>query len=304
MVRIVNLDEDECKEKTPCLRGSEPGSLEANDRPNPNYTLPLSATLSCYPIVTLLACYLDLNTLNNLSCTCRQFRANLLQFRKLLIEHTLRCENEKADPALRLGNGLNASLTQWRTYARTGENIGRISSGKVGACARDLVGSCRRCSRIVCRNCVIKHPTASVLRDRVRRLCRCCMKSELDHHTVLLQRIEQEGGVVFKDVTRSPCSCDESVWLCQPCGQGLRTADTTYLRGWQWRTRYSECGGIGAGLGEGNEGVECGRDAGCLDAREVERETECDAKELAALESELEKAEVEGRIRARSSYTM
>ena len=286
MVRIVSLDEDECEE-TPYLRGNEVGSIGDDKRANPNYALPLSATLSCYPIVSLLAGYLDLTTLNNLSCTCRQSRANLLQFRKLLIEQSLRCENEKANPALRLGNGLNASLEQWRNYARNGEKIGRISSGRVGACARDMVGECRSCGHIVCRNCVIKHPPVSVLKNRFRRLCRRCMKSELNHHIVVPQRVEQEGDVVFHEVSRSPCTCDESVWICQPCGQGLRTADTTYLRGWQWRTRYSECGGIGAGLGEGNEGVECGRDTDCLDASEVERETECDAEELATLESEL-----------------
>lgn len=92
-----------------------------------------------------------MNTLHELSRTCRQFRANLLQYRKLLIEQTLRCENERANPALRLGNALNASVQQWTTYARTGEKIDRISSGKVGACARDMVGECRRCGTMVCR---------------------------------------------------------------------------------------------------------------------------------------------------------
>lgn len=61
------------------------------------------------------------------------------------------------------------------------------------------------------------------------------------------------------------------------------------------------CGGIGAGLGEGNEGVECGRHGDCLDARVVEREIECDFDELAAWEAELEK--IGGRERAGSSYT-
>ena len=70
-----------------------------------------------------------------------------------------------------------------------------------------------------------------------------------------------------------------------------------------WRTRYSACGGIGAGLGEGNEGVECGRDKDCLDAKEVEKEIECDADELAALEAEIDKAIIDGRQWAGSSYT-
>ncbi|KAK3714477.1 hypothetical protein LTR37_007783 [Vermiconidia calcicola] len=60
---------------------------------------------------------------------------------------------------------------------------------------------------------------------------------------------------------------------------------------------------MGAGLGEGNEGVECGRGGDCLNAREVERELECDADELAAFEAEMEKAETEGRRCFGSSYT-
>jgi hypothetical protein len=89
------------------------------------------------------------------------------------------------------------------------------------------------------------------------------------------------------------------VWICQPCGQQLRTADTTYDRGWAWRGHYSACGGYGAGLGEGNEGVECGRGKGCQAAQETFQEIECKASELAALQCE---AESEGRQWAGSSY--
>jgi len=56
-------------------------------------------------------------------------------------------------------------------------------------------------------------------------------------------------------------------------------------------------------LGEGNEGVECGRGSDCLAAREVYKEIECDADELAALEAEMAKAEAEGRHWKGSSYT-
>jgi hypothetical protein len=83
----------------------------------------------------------------------------------------------------------------------------------------------------------------------------------------------------------------------------LRTSDTTYLRGWVWRTRYSACGGIGAGLGEGNEGVECGRGGECLETRTVEKELECDSDDIAALEAEMEKTGVDGRSWAGSSYS-
>ena len=71
------------------------------------------------------------------------------------------------------------------------------------------------------------------------------------------------------------------------------------MRGWAWRTRYSACGGIGAGLGEGNEGVECGRGGTCLAARIVEKEIECDAETLAVIDA---KADGVGEW-AGSSYT-
>ena len=103
--------------------------------------------------------------------------------------------------------------------------------------------------------------------------------------------------------TRSPCVCEGGVWICQPCGQSLRALNTTYMMGWVWRNRYSTSGGLGAGLGEGNEGVECGRGSDCLAAKEVFKEIECDADELAALEVEMTKAEIEGRQWKGSSYT-
>ena len=76
------------------------------------------------------------------------------------------------------------------------------------------------------------------------------------------------------------------------------------MRGWAWRTRYSACGGLGAGLGEGNEGVECGRGSLCLEAREVEQEIECDAEDLALLEDEMSSAEMDGHHWRGSSYTI
>lgn len=85
----------------------------------------------------------------------------------------------------------------------------------------------------------------------------------------------------------------------------MRSADTTYLRGWTWRTRYSTyLGGLGTGIGEGSEGVECGKGQCCLAAKEVEKEIDCDAEELANMKREIEKAESEGRHRGGTSYLM
>ncbi|KAI9858447.1 MAG: hypothetical protein M1824_004314 [Vezdaea acicularis] len=49
-----------------------------------------------------------------------------------------------------------------------------------------------------------------------------------------------------------------------------------YLRVWRWRTRYANLGGLGTGIGEGNEGVKCGLGAQCIAATEVEVEVDID----------------------------
>jgi hypothetical protein len=80
---------------------------------------------------------------------------------------------------------------------------------------------------------------------------------------------------------RAVCTCpSEGVWLCQPCGRTLGSADTEYESIWRWRTRYlPSLGGLGVGIGEGNRGVPCGRGGECIAAREVEQETDCDAED-------------------------
>lgn len=102
-------------------------------------------------ITIQLARNLDLNSLHELSRTCRQFRASLLEFKVNLIDQALRCENEQTSQALRLGHALQASHDMWTAYGRDGGKVGRITSGKVGSCARDLVGECRACGKVVCR---------------------------------------------------------------------------------------------------------------------------------------------------------
>ena len=71
------------------------------------------------------------------------------------------------------------------------------------------------------------------------------------------------------------------MFLCQSCGYGLTSADTTYKRVWTWRTRYSTyLGGLGTGIGEGNEGVQCGRGTQCLAAEDKEVEIDCGSKDF------------------------
>jgi hypothetical protein len=137
------------------------------------------------------------------------------------------------------------------------------------------------------QNCTIKPPRQTALQARHRRLCRTCSKAPLQLLMNPQTASSTSNGAASPPNTtgpraftapafeRTPCSCDPMVWLCQPCGQQLKQADTMYIRAWTWRTRYSHyLGGVGTGAGEGNEGVECGRGSACLSARVVEHETD------------------------------
>lgn len=76
-------------------------------------------------------------------------------------------------------------------------------------------------------------------------------------------------SIPVSTVLRGPCTCaSRGVFLCTDCGQSLRSADTTYKRVWTWRSRYSTHigGGLGTGLGQGNQGQKCGRGEDCLDS--------------------------------------
>ncbi|KAF2873903.1 hypothetical protein BDV95DRAFT_567983 [Massariosphaeria phaeospora] len=284
--------------------GTEP--VEADTvaaRPNPNVN-GFSAALSCYPIVRQLASQLDLNTLHDLSRTCRQFRANLLEYRNQLVKQTLHCASEAGEAPQRD----NASALGAVDFS-LGSQLSRLTNLRVGQCARDMVGECQRCGTVVCRNCTIKPPPTPVLRSRHRRLCRTCTKAPLQLLTIARRARSASsstpsppaspnipaafvGDTSLRAFTapafeRTPCCCDTMVWLCQPCGQHLRNADTMYVRAWTWRTRYRHyLGGVGTGAGEGNEGVECGRGPYCLATRIVEHEVvDSDTEVLAFTES-------------------
>ncbi|KAL9100063.1 MAG: hypothetical protein Q9163_004521 [Psora crenata] len=280
MVVFLDLDEDELAENIyadhrgpagfafSCLPGpitsvarveGGPGVSAGNERPNPNLNV-LSEALGCYPVIIQIAALIDQNTLHALSRTCRQIRANLLQYRHRLVEQTLRCSNERQDTiALQQSSHMRQpDIQRWHILGEAGH----IVSGKVSSCARDLVSDCRRCGRIVCRNCTIKPPPSPRIPSRLRRLCPICISLPLTSLTT--------------EPTRQPCTCAGAVHLCVPCGAKLAEADTTYRRVWTWRTRYTTyLGGLGTGIGEGNEGVKCARGANCAGGKEVEVEFEC-----------------------------
>lgn len=93
---------------------------------------------------------LDLNSLHDLALTCRQFRANLLQYRKQLIAQSLRCSNEDKPIQGLASDRFRESHAVWDT-ASAGSYGGRLTSGKIGDCARDMVDECRKCGTVVCR---------------------------------------------------------------------------------------------------------------------------------------------------------
>ncbi|KAI1826106.1 hypothetical protein F4861DRAFT_134469 [Xylaria intraflava] len=240
-------------------------AAEYDIRENPNRNL-MTEALGCYPyvtVVTAIVSWLDLNSLDSLSKTCRQVRETLLQYRGSLVTRTLHCYKEL--PPL----GPEDNEMNWH-YMTINENYRRR-----GSCARDMVAECRRCARPVCRNCVIRPPGASAFRDRHRRLCVTCTKAPLA--ALATPPLLPNTPIDADEMQRAICTCQrDTVWLCATCGRNILGADRDYRSIWRWRNQYGEVLG-GTGIGEGNRGVICGREAACLGAREVEQQTDCDA---------------------------
>lgn len=78
-----------------------------------------------------------------------------MPFRHQLTKQTLRCDNEYIETLSDLlGDG--AAIPDHLKYiirlmSQDTADLGRLTSGKIGKCARDMVSECRRCSRVVCR---------------------------------------------------------------------------------------------------------------------------------------------------------
>jgi hypothetical protein len=92
--------------------------------------------LTSQSFVAELGSLLDLNSLNNLSQTCRLVRDILLQNRHQLVRRSLRCVNDRSDDE--------------PDQSDAGAHPGRVTNGRA-ACARDMVSECRRCNVVVCR---------------------------------------------------------------------------------------------------------------------------------------------------------
>ncbi|OJD34857.1 zinc finger fyve phd-type protein [Diplodia corticola] len=185
-----------------------------DERPNPNIN-GFSAILSCYPIVTQLASLLDLNSLHDLSRTCRQFRANLLEYRNQLVTQTLRCCNDEAPFESRSPpSDPHHAQHDWRSSPgdeAAGGRGRRLLSGKVGKCARDMVGECRKCGIVVCRNCTSKPPPPIAFPLRLRRLCKTCANVPL-------------SVLTSPDITTPPPAC--SLPSCRAAARSSSSSTT------------------------------------------------------------------------------
>ena len=71
------------------------------------------------------------------------------------MRETLRCENEYIETVAEMLHGgaviPNSVKSVLRLLSQGSSGSGRMTRGKVGKCARDMVGECRRCSKVVCR---------------------------------------------------------------------------------------------------------------------------------------------------------
>ncbi|KAI5307166.1 hypothetical protein KEM56_003582 [Ascosphaera pollenicola] len=231
----------------------------------------LAVILNCYPAIVEIAKGVDFNTLHALSGTCRQFHAALYPNRSLLAKETLRCENE-----LLAADALEKDADP--ETIRLSRRLSRDNTSR-GRCVRDLVKECTKCHAQVCRNCIGKPFTSA--KPRSRRLCSKCLSVPITAHTTSTVNPYQ-NFVPLNSYQKSLvydwafCRCEEETWLCIPCTRAQHNEDTMYRGGWTWRSKYSSlfAPGTWAGIGEGCEGVKCGRGAECFAAQEAEVEIE------------------------------
>ncbi|RMZ84356.1 hypothetical protein DV738_g743, partial [Chaetothyriales sp. CBS 135597] len=285
MVVLVDLESDDDE---PCRAAGDSEPLSA--------PAAFSAALTCYPIRDSLVQYASRLIASSLRCSFDglPLLADLL--------HTQFDVNEPQDDGVAATPAsLSASFAAGPSVARSAVAV----TTKTFPCARDLVAECQKCGTVVCRNCAAKAPSNKYLAERHRRLCRKCLDAPLIAHLQPLHIDDElslhdtppmssassarsawsspASSVVLDDLDsgychsnaftstaflRGPCQCaSRGSYLCARCGHNLRTNDTMYGRAWTWRSRYSTHigGGIGTGLGLGDQGQKCGRGQHCLE---------------------------------------
>ncbi|KAH1698278.1 hypothetical protein KXX24_000391 [Aspergillus fumigatus] len=205
-------------------------------------------------IVKEIARQVDLNTLYALSRTCRQFHANLAPYRHQLVKQTLRCENEYVETLSDLLDGRAAIPDSVRSVLRL-RSVGDAPGSYAGiAPSKPLQEISSKIAFVAYVLPAVQHPWPPILPGA----------------GLVQLRLKPRFRQTF------PVSRHQLLSIHHT----LRSSDTTYRRGWTWRTRYSTyLGGLGTGIGEGCQGVKCGREEDCLAAQEIELEVECEADE-------------------------
>lgn len=103
--------------------------------------------LLLHSVAIAIASSIDLNTLDALARTSRGIHNDLIQYRTMLLQSTLRCRNDTPpasdSPSTSTGHDMKCS------------NIHQTS---FRSCARDMVDECRRCGDVVCRVSLSPHP--------------------------------------------------------------------------------------------------------------------------------------------------
>lgn len=152
-VEIINANRNAITEVFACYPFGPPSHLSPHcpSTTDSRQQTPLTPPSAATQITT----HLDLITLTSLALTCRQIRSNLLPFRSQLISRTLRCTNDAVALSKEHTLRYRARATNWYFLEEDGGK-----EGKVGECARDLVGGCRRCGGVVCRVCFPLRPKA------------------------------------------------------------------------------------------------------------------------------------------------
>lgn len=128
-----------------------------------------------------VAGHIDLNTLDNLSRTCRAVHHALVQFRTMLLVSTQRCINENrevnTDDVIRYRARISTSYSVNHPQRTLDQDMDTRYQNwvKAGQCARDLVSDCRRCGRVVCRvggcPCATELKPPATCRHCAKRIC-------------------------------------------------------------------------------------------------------------------------------------
>ncbi|KPI37263.1 uncharacterized protein AB675_1493 [Cyphellophora attinorum] len=241
----------------------QPSSLDKHaDRSGTDHASSASfaAVLACFPVALSLAKHLDLNDLHSLSLTSRSIHRNLTQYSRHLKAQSLRCTFDDQPLLSDLRKSDSPSLNN---HTRSPE-FGIHSSNTANSPHPTRSAAVHETTSLPAENAAFS----------VRSARSASSSSRLDDEDEPSQPVPPADSSSTSSFTlpaflRLSCACaTRGAYLCAACGHNLRANDTTYRRVWTWRSRYSTHigGGLGVGLGMGDQGQKCGRGSHCLDS--------------------------------------